>query len=279
MELIEKAIAKAKRERGDTRPTTPEPAAGRAEPAAESAQQVQETQISKIAYSRTRKVGSALEHWERNRLVGGDRNNRVADLFRILRTKVLQPMREHGWRTLGVVGPTAGVGKSTIAANLAMSIALDGNQTVMLVDLDLRRPRMAHYFGIEPQQGLGDILEGNARVEDVLMNPGVERLVLLPSSGSRPNSSELIGSARMGDLFAEIRDRYESRIVVYDMPPLLASSDAIAFLPLFDAVLLVVEDGASTNSQLVQCKQMLGSSNLVGWVLNKGRVAEHGYYY
>lgn len=282
MELIEKAIAKAKRENG-TRKDEP----GTARPAHESAQVPAgpgsgpgwTRQLTDIFYSRTRTVERAPEHWESNRLVGGDKNSSVADLFRMLRTKVLLPMRENGWRTLGVVGPTAGVGKSTIAANLAMSIAMDGNQTVLLVDLDLRKPRVAHYFGVNPEHGLADYLEGRVQVEDILVNPGIERLVLLPATGTRPNSSELVGSARMGALFDEIRDRYESRVVIYDMPPLLASSDSLSFLPRFDAVLLVVEDGGSTREQLVQAKQMLSNSNLVGWVLNKGRIDAKSYYY
>jgi capsular exopolysaccharide synthesis family protein len=275
MELIEKALAKAKREKAtgkDGEQGQSAPAPGAAAPGATRG-------TVSVSYSRTRKVDSAHAHWENNRLVGGKSGNNVADIFRILRTKVLLPMREHGWRTLGIVGPTAGVGKTTISANLAMSIAMDENQTVLLVDLDLRRPRLAQYFGVEPRLGLADYLEDRASVEDILVNPGVERLVLLPSCGSRANSSELIASAKMRALFDEVRGRYESRIVIFDMPPLLVSSDSLLFLPRFDAVVMVVEDGASTRDQLVQSREMLGSANLLGWVLNKGRIDEQSYYY
>lgn len=277
MELIEKALAKARREgvigQSEARPQEP------AETGRQPAGGGWTRQITDILYSRTRTVERKPEQWELNRLVSADRNSKSADIFRLLRTKVLLPMRENGWRTLAVVGPTAGVGKTTIASNLAVSIALDGNQTVLLVDIDLRRPSVAKYFGISPAHGLADCLEGKASVEEVLVNPGIERLVILPSTGTRQNSTELVGSAAMGTLLEDLRNRYESRIVIFDMPPLLLSSDALVLLKRFDAVLLVVEDGGSTREQLLQSREMLGSSNLLGWVLNKGRLDEQGYYY
>lgn len=273
MELIEKALAKARAEAPKTATEAPAPAVPPSSP-----QQPVHSDLAAISYSRTAVSGDAADVWVRNRLVAhlSDHN---ADLFRILRAKILQPMRENGWRTLAVVGATAGVGKSTMAANIALSIALDANQTVLLVDADLRKPRVASYFGLQVQKGLGDYLSGQATVEEVLVNPGVERLVILPSCGSYSNSTELLGSRKMSELVQELRSRYESRIVMFDLPPLLASGDALSFLPQFDCALLVVENGGNTAVELQEARRLLQKTNLLGWVLNKADAGMGGYYY
>lgn len=282
MELIEKALAKARAEA----PKTPEPVAT---PQAASATPAEAPLTDKvapsdqksfdgIAYSQTKVSESASAVWAENRLIA-HLNDRNADLFRILRTKILQQMRDNGWRTLAVVGATAGVGKSTIASNLSLSIALDSNQTVLLVDADLRKPRLAPYFGVTPVRGLGDYLNGDIDIADVLLNPGVDRLVLLPSVGSYANSTELLASRKMAQLVTELKSRYESRLVICDLPPLLASGDALGFLPQFDCALLVVQNGGNTAAELSETRRLLAKTNLLGWVLNKADAGIGGGYY
>ena len=301
MELIEKALAKARAEgaKGTAEQPQPEPAtapAGAApaaepalppvtaaplpqpSPASPAVALAAQGEISQIAYSQTQVSSASSTVWADNRLVA-HLHNRNADLFRILRTKVLQAMREHDWRTLAVVGATSGVGKSTIASNLALSIALDSNQTVLLVDADLRKPRVATYFGLSPSQGLGDYLSSDIPVQDLLINPGVDRLVLLPATGSYSNSTELLGSRKMASLVGELRSRYESRLVMFDLPPLLASGDALGFLPQFDCALLVVENGGNTAAQLKEASRLLEKTHLLGWVLNKADAGLGSYYY
>jgi protein-tyrosine kinase len=284
MELIEKALAKARA----AAPKTPEPvvpqaplvsppSAAGADATANAASSDQKS-FDGIAYSRTKVSESASAVWAENRLIA-HLNDRNADLFRILRTKILQQMRDNGWRTLAVVGATAGVGKSTIASNLSLSIALDSNQTVLLVDADLRKPRLSTYFGLTPARGLGDYLNGTVELPDVLLNPGVDRLVLLPSVGSYANSTELLGSRKMAQLVSELKSRYESRLVICDLPPLLASGDALGFLPQFDCALLVVQNGGNTAAELSETRRLLAKTNLLGWVLNKANVGLGGGYY
>ncbi|MFM7272250.1 MAG: CpsD/CapB family tyrosine-protein kinase [Gammaproteobacteria bacterium] len=301
MELIEKALAKARAEgaRGAAEPAqsesvsapVPEPVAQPAsaapaatapvpqpQPAPAAPASVPPGELGQIAYSQTQVSAASSAVWADNRLVA-HLHNRNADLFRILRTKVLQEMRENNWRTLAVVGATSGVGKSTIASNLALSIALDSNQTVLLVDADLRKPRVATYFGLSPSKGLGDYLSADIPVQDLLINPGVERLVLLPATGSYSNSTELLGSRKMSTLVGELRSRYESRLVMFDLPPLLASGDALGFLPQFDCALLVVENGGNTAAQLKEATRLLEKTKLLGWVLNKADAGLGSYYY
>jgi capsular exopolysaccharide synthesis family protein len=283
MELIEKALAKARAEAPKTPPAGPVPPpiaderAGAAV-AVNSGVDNARTSLEGISYSRTRVSPASSSAWPENRLVA-HLNDRTSDLFRILRTKVLQQMRDNNWRTLAVVGATAGVGKSTIAANLSLSIALDSNQTVLLVDADLRKPRLATYFGVTSDKGLGDYLDGKVELPDVLLNPGVERLVLLPSVGSYANSTEMLGSRKMSELVTELKARYETRLLICDLPPLLASGDALGFLPQFDCALLVVQNGGNTAAELTETRRLLAKTNLLGWILNKAEPGLSGGYY
>lgn len=295
MELIEKALAKARAQQEAAKqvPTAPVPAAsvpghqpvsGTAEPTSPAVTDTPgrraQAKLDAIRYVRTRVQGVEHGHWLANRLVAANATDKVADIFRILRTKVLIPMRENGWQTLAIVGATPAVGKTTIASNLAMSIALDANQSVLLVDADLRRPKVASYFGLSPEIGLGDVLAGTASLESALLNPGIERLVILPSLGSLQNSTELLSSLRMQELLPELRNRYASRIVIFDLPPLLATGDTLAFLHNFDCALLVVENGRNTADELLEAKRLLQGTNFLGWVLNKGDPgAVSGYYH
>jgi protein-tyrosine kinase len=278
MEMIEKALAKARAGAAQqTAENHPAVATSQTAPRKEATRTFPYGELGDFSYSRTQVNQVSTAAWINNRLVA-HLNDRNADLFRLLRTKVLQIMREHGWRTLAVVGATAGVGKSTLVANLALSIALDSNQTVLVVDADLRKPRVGQYFGLVPKLGLGDYLSGDVPIEELLINPGVERLVVMPSCRSYANSSELLASRKMSELVTELRSRYESRLVIFDLPPLLATGDALGFLPQFDCALLVVENGGNTAGELTETRRLLQKTHLIGWVLNKAD-AVGGYYY
>lgn len=212
---------------------------------------------------------------ERNRIVARRTRDINADAFRILRTKILQQMSRLGATTLAVTSPNYGDGKSTVAINLAMSLALDVKQTVLLVDLDLRNPSIHRFLGIVPEIGLTDYFTGEATLPDCLVRPEIERLMVLPIVTPLDNSSEILGTPKMAALARELKARYADRIVIYDMPPVLAQDDTIAFLPLVDAVLLVVRDGVTFADDVRQCISHLSGFNLIGTVLNNSR--ESGY--
>lgn len=127
---------------------------------------------------------------------------------------------------------------------------MEGNQSVLVVDADLRRPSVGQYLGLQWEFGLVDCLEGEVPLEDALINPGIERLVILPGKNASNSASELISSHKMVNLIEEIKSRYESRIIIFDIPPLFAADDALLFMPYIDAALLVVEDGKNTADEL-----------------------------
>ena len=123
--------------------------------------------------------------------------------FDVLRTQILQKMEERGWRTLAITSPTPAVGKTVVAINLAMSIVQKTNKTAMLVDFDLRRPKVGAYLGIPMENALNDLLDGTAEIPDVLVNPGMPRLVVLPTRSPVKNSSETLSSKKIADLIKE----------------------------------------------------------------------------
>jgi protein-tyrosine kinase len=205
---------------------------------------------------------------ENRRILAHRTRSAEADVFRILRTQVLQIMNKSGFRTLAITSPQYGDGKTTIALNLAVSIALDLKQTVLLVDLDLRKPNLHEFLGIPPSAGLSDYLVNNTPVTDCLRRLSFDRLSIFPAGTPLDNSSELLGSPKMAALARELKARYPDRIVIYDMPPALAQDDALAFLPHVDATLVVVRDGVTKADDLKTCLARLGNANIIGTVLN-----------
>lgn len=205
---------------------------------------------------------------ERHRILAHRTRNAYADRYRILRTQVLQIMNKSGFKTLAITSPNYGDGKTTTSLNLALSVALDLKQTVLLVDLDLRKPNLLEFLGLEPQLGLSDYLLGQATLPQCLIRPPFERLRLLPAGKPFDNSSEILGSPQMAALAHELKTRYADRMVIYDMPPVLEQDDPLAFLPYVDAVLVVVRDGATPANDIKECLTRLASANVIGTVLN-----------
>ena len=204
----------------------------------------------------------------------------ASSAYKMLRTRVLQRMRRNGWTTLAVTGTCPGEGKTLTAINLSISMARDLSTSVVLVDLDLRKPSVSRYLGVYPRHGIGDVLQGTVELEQALFNPGIERLGMLLNERPFSNSSELVTSPQMGTLVDQLRQG-EGRIVVFDLPPLLATDDMLAFSPLVDAILLVLSQGTTKQADLVAAKELLQDVTVVGTVLNRSseNVAPYYYYY
>src|SRR4030065_2845194 len=108
-------------------------------------------------------------------------------------------MEENDWRTLAITAPTPQAGKTVVAINLAMSIAQQTNKSAMLVDFDLRRPKVGSYLGIPMEKSLNDLLDGTAELSDVLVNPGIPRLGGLATQNPVKKSSETLSSKKIAD--------------------------------------------------------------------------------
>jgi protein-tyrosine kinase len=227
--------------------------------------------VHEIAYTRTRSIDVPRELLRGNRIVSGFNQCVFTDAYKILSTQVSRQLRANDWNTLAVTSPGRREGKTLTAINLAISLATEFNQTALLVDADLRRPSVADYFGLQLSPGLSDYLMSNTPIEELLIHPGVSGFVFLPGGKALHNSSEALGWSRMADLVKELKVRYASRIVVFDLPPLLHTADVLAFAPCVDAALLVVEEGGTLSSDVRRAENLLGTTHLIGTVLNKSR--------
>lgn len=239
------------------------------------------TEPTSINYTQTKVQPISHELLRQRRIVSLEKYGVESETFKLLRTKVLKKLRENSWNSIGITAPTQGAGKSTVSANLAISMAKEVNQTILLVDLDLRSPRVHWYFGLNVKKGISDYLRADDMpLSDILINPSIERLVLLPGRGRTIESSELIAGPKMQQLVQEIRQRYSSRIIIFDLPPILASDDVLVSLSYYDAALLVVEEGESKPEDITKSLKMLAGTHLLGTVLNKAeKIPEHlGYY-
>jgi protein-tyrosine kinase len=198
--------------------------------------------------------------------------------YKMLRTRVLQRMRRNGWKTLAVTGTCPEEGKSLTAINLAINLARDVGTSVVLVDMDLRKPSINRHLGISWRYGVGDFLRGSVSLQKVAVNPGIDRLGVV--LGERPfqNSSEMITSPRTAELVEQVKQG-DGRIAVFDMPPLLASDDMLAFSPLVDAVLVVLAQGKTQRADLTAARDLLQTMNVVGVVLNQCSDDVAPYYY
>ena len=217
-----------------------------------------------------------------SRLLPGVDDKKAATAYKMLRTRIQKRMRANNWNSLLVTGAGPNEGKTVTAANLAISISKDVNQSAILVDLDLQRPTLAEYFGLTTGAGLGEYLNGEAEIEDIVYAPeGLERLTLIPNRQRIENSSDLIASPRMHELIAWTREQENTTLTIFDMPPVLVSDDVLAFVEYVDAVLVVVAQGITDRRALEKAMELLGDSELLGVVLNRSShiVGNTGYSY
>ena len=231
-----------------------------------------------FVYEQTRVEPARAELLRKNRIIAGFAHDPHADIFRILRAQVLKYLHEGTGTTIGICSPNPGEGKSLVATNLAVSLALGVDHTVLLVDADLRRPSLQAHFGLDPAPGLTDYLLRDTGLPECLVNPGIERLVLLPVGAPVQNSSEVLGSPKMLNLVNELKARYPDRFVIYDLPPLLASDDALVFLPQLDGCLLVLEERKTRTAEIQRTLDLLSDAKLIGTILNKSQ-SENAYHY
>jgi len=200
--------------------------------------------------------------------------------YRMLRTQVLQRARAHGLSTIGVVSAINGEGKTLTAINLAFSLAAEPNQTVFLVDLDLRRPAIARILGLAAETGLETWFGGDDPTKRVCYAlEGVPRLYVLPTLAPISASSETLAGLGTRRLLNELKERDAgSRLLIVDLPPMLLSDDALMVAPLLDAVVLVVNERRTRREDVMRVIELLGNTRIVGTVLNRSTESEKRAY-
>lgn len=232
----------------------------------------------KVTYSRTKVQDVPKKVLERNRIFSLFKDYRVTDEIENLRTQVLSKLKKVNGNSLLVTSAHPGEGKTFTSINLGVSIAKQLDRTVLIVDTDLRNPWRSHFdfatdfFGVSPEKGLSDYLLGKVNLEDLFINPGIEKLTILPAGKPISNSSELLGSDKMANLIVELKSRYgKERVVIFDSPALLAFTDPIVYSHLMDGVILVVEAERTTPDDIKRAMKLLKDRQIFGTVLNKNK--------
>lgn len=282
MEKIQSAIAKARALRdGQTEVQEGTPAKKRVKPTPSKTNarpQDAEDVVKAWQALPTVKIDSRL--LQKNHIVVDD-GGQMAKSVDMMRTRVVQHMRDNTWTRLAITSPTVACGKSTVALNLALSLQRQRNLRIVLMDMDLRRPSLAKICGIDRAIGFADVINRTAPFEDnaVCYAPN---LALCTNQHPQPNAAELFGSPNMSDVLAMIETVYAPDIMIFDTPPMLATDDMMALAPHVDCALLVAGAEATNVKEIDICERDLASqTNVMGVVLNKCRYMgpEYGYGY
>lgn len=191
----------------------------------------------------------------------------AAEQYRALRTRIKRAENGRSIRTLVITSPGKGDGKSLTAANLALTMAQEYQQRVLLVDGDLRRPSVHRLFGVSDGPGLSDILMGGATADEAIVTLPDHHLAVLPAGTLPSHPAELLGSSAMRRLLDTLRQRYDR--VILDMPPVAPLADLHILAPLADGVLMIVRAGVTPKPAIERALAGLDAGKVLGLVLNE----------
>ena len=220
--------------------------------------------------------------------------SRTADQFRVIKRPLISNAMGQGAAPIKhanlimVTSALAGEGKSFTSLNLAMSIAAEFDHTVMLVDADVARPSILRMLDLPPGPGLLDVLEGRAEMADVLLRTSVDTLTVLPSGTPVPRATELLASDSMRDLLDDMATRYPDRIIIFDSPPLLLTTESRVLASHMGQIVVVVHAGRTLLSDVQHALATIETCPVRLMLLNKatggldgayGRGGTYGYGY
>ncbi len=308
MSIIEKALDKSRAHRGQQEDeaevpgqtgeatgaearsalgTDPTPATRSAEPptsptVAETAPPVRHSQKVNVDFAWLRKQGIIVPHDERTGLT---------EEFRIMKRPILDnafgrnsAMRVPNGRLVMITSSMPGEGKTFCTLNLALSMALEVDRTVLVVDADVARPAIPHALGIDCDRGLMDVLtEPDIDIPDVLLRTNIPNLSVIPAGRPHGRSTEVLASQAMVQLLHDLNTRYEDRIILFDSPPLLATSEPGVLATHMGQIIMVVEAERTPRSSVERAMEQLQSCDVVLTTLNKstrlpGMGGYGGYY-
>jgi len=202
----------------------------------------------------------------------------AAEQYRSLRTKVEQSMKEKGYRTFQLTSATRGEGKTLTTVNLALVMAQQVKKKTVLVDTDLRKPRVHHALGIQDaRQGLSDILQDNLNIEVCTIKSRFHGLYVIPAGKTPKNPSELIGSQRMQNLINRLRQDFDC--VFFDSPPVIPVADPNILCSMVDGLIFVLRAEQTPREALDKALEILDATNVLGFVLNAVEATFSNRYY
>jgi protein-tyrosine kinase len=240
-----------------------------------------QSNLAIIDLTRLRQLGMVTPNEEKTQIV---------EEFRIIKRPLITNAFKQGagkitnGNLIMVTSALVGEGKSFCAINLAMSIAMEMDHTVLLVDADVAQPSIPKYLGLKNEKGLLDVLlDDKLELADVMLRTNVEKLSILTSGRKSRHATELLASQSMSDLLTEIAQRYRERIVIFDSPPLLLASEAPVLATQMGQIVLVVEAETTPQKTVMEALQKIESCDAINLIYNKARPFPggdfYGYYY
>ncbi len=241
-----------------------------------------------VAPSQSRRVDLDLDALAAAGIIGPHTpRSQIADEYRVIKRPLIANAMGKGaapvtnGNLIMVTSALPGEGKSFTAINLAMSIAMELDNTVMLVDADVARPSVLNMLGLPPAPGLLDVLvEESVDLSQVLLKTNVEKLTLLPAGTQHPRATELLASDAMTRLLSDMANRYSDRIIIFDSPPLLLTTESPVLASHMGQVVMVVQAERTLRGEVQQALATIESCPVRLMVLNKSsRAAAEGYGY
>ncbi|MBN4079043.1 tyrosine-protein kinase family protein [Beggiatoa alba] len=212
--------------------------------------------------------------------------SKFAEEYRLLKRPLLMNAKGKGTKTIDrgnlimVVSALPGEGKTFTALNLGLSLAMERDTTVLVVDSDVVNPSLTRLLGLQNEPGLIDVLlNEQIGLGDVIVNTDIPKLSVMPAGQTHVNSTELLASEQMQRVANELSVRYPDRIVIFDAPPLLVTTEAGVLAHVMGQVLMVVEAGKTPQHVIIEAITKLEEDKVIGLVLNKSRVSSSGDYY
>lgn len=280
MSTIEKALAKkkeAKADEVDETQSTKEPDVSTQRATSEST--VSQNKVLHIDTNELNEKGYLIDT--------GTRKN-IKDEFRQIKRKLLNnafgnaAKMLHHPNLIMISSARPNEGKTFVSLNLALSIALEQDKTVLLVDADVLRPSLNRELGVEETDGLIEyLLNDECQVSDVIFNTNIDKLKIIPAGRPHHLSNELLASEKMAALATELANRYPDRVVIFDCPPLIGVTETLVLSSLMGQALVVVEESQTSIANIKEATEALHEDIAVGIVVNKAirsHKDEYGYY-
>jgi len=272
MEKLRKALEKAKQERAEEKGEVPEKKAPT--PAAAEDKLSRLSPIYRESQSYELDPGTLAG----NRCVCISSDVSEVEFYKMLRTQILQRTSPNGWNTIMITSALPGEGKTLTAVNLALTFAKEFNHTVLLVDCDLRQQQVHRVLGVNSERGLIDALMDSRPLQELIIWPCIEKLTFISGGRTISDTSEILSSTKMKALVNEIKSRYHDRYIFFDVPPALSVADALAFAPLVDAILMVVQADKTSIQDVKKAVDLFPKEKFLGFVLNRCKTPPKAYY-
>jgi protein-tyrosine kinase len=237
-----------------------------------------------VDYQQTKVYNVDPNVLRQNKLFSLFKNNKMTDYFDIAKGQLLKKLDKLEGNCIIVTSSHPGEGKTFSSINLGISMAREHDRTVMVIDADLRNPWRSHqdfahdFFNLSPDKGLVDYLEEVADLSEIILNPGIDKMTIIPAGRRALNSAELLASPRMEFMIKELKNRYgNQRIIIFDCPATLSCVDPTVFSHLVDGIVFIVESERTTAEELKKAMALYKGKPIMGVIINKSKDQEDTY--